>query len=71
MSLKAQRIAVLVDSENLEITVEQNYEPERGMKTSHVAYPDWKEIIPLVVGERTLIRCIYYKKKGTAHLFAV
>ncbi len=62
--LKAQRVAILVDSENLEISVSENFEPERGLKNTHRAYPDWKEIFPEVVGQRTVIRNIYYKKKG-------
>ena len=62
--LAAQRIAVLVDSENLEITVSQNYEPPRGKKSSHRAFPDWLEILPEVIANRSIFRNIYYKKRG-------
>lgn len=62
--LAAQRIAVLVDSENLEITVAQSYEPPRGKKSTHRAYPDWLEILPQVIGGREVFRSIYYKKRG-------
>lgn len=62
--LNSQRIAILTDSENLEITVTRHYEPEESLQNTHVAYPDWKEIIPLVTGDRTLIRNIYYKRRG-------
>jgi len=61
--LKAQRIAILVDSENLEISVSENYEAESKLRKSHIAYPDWTTIIPRVIGGRTLVRNIYYKKK--------
>ena len=46
--LTAQRIAILVDAENLEINVSQHYEPSRSERTTHIAYPDWKDIIPKV-----------------------
>jgi len=59
----AQRVAILVDSENLEITVAQNYEVPRTLRRTHRAYPNWKMILPLVTGRRTLIRNIYYKKQ--------
>ena len=62
--LAAQRIAILVDSENLEITVSQSYEPPRGKKKTHVAYPDWLQILPEVIGGRSVFRNIYYKKRG-------
>lgn len=62
--LKSQRMAILTDSENLEIAVTRHYEPEPEQKKTHLAYPDWKEIIPCVVGGRTLVRNIYYKKRG-------
>ena len=59
----SQRVAILVDSENLEITVTDNYEPLEGAKT-HVLYPDWMEIIPHVLSGRNLVRNIYYKKNN-------
>ena len=62
--LEPQRIAILVDSENLEISVSQNYEVPTREKRSHSAYPDWMHIIPKIVGERTLVRNIYYKKES-------
>ena len=62
--LKDQRVAILVDAENLEINVSDYYEPDRNERRTHVAYPDWKEIIPKVVKGRVLVRNIYYKKKG-------
>ena len=62
--LKSQRVAILVDSENLEITVSQHYEPPTKVRRTHLAYPDWIDIVPMVLKGRTLVRNIYYKKKG-------
>jgi len=62
--LVSQRIAILVDSENLEISVSENYEPERRLLKTHTAYPDWKVIVPLVAAKRNVVRNIYYKKRG-------
>lgn len=59
-----QRVAILVDSENLEISVDRHFEPPAGQKTTHRAYPDWMTIIPRVLAGRTLTRSIYYKKRG-------
>ena len=61
--LKSQRIALLVDSENLEISVSRFYEPAKALRQTHLAYPDWLKIIEKVVGNRTLVRNIYYKKR--------
>jgi uncharacterized LabA/DUF88 family protein len=61
--LLSQRIAILVDSENLEIAVSKNYEPHGPNKATHVVYPDWMKIIPSVTAKRALVRNIYYKKK--------
>ena len=62
--LAAQRLAILVDSENLEITVSQNYEPEKAQRLTHNAYPDWLTIMPMLITDRLVFRNIYYKKRG-------
>ena len=58
-----QKLAILVDSENLEISVNVDFEVDASLRKTHVAYPDWMTIIPRVVGDRTLVRNIYYKKR--------
>ena len=59
----AQRIAILVDSENIEIAAAQ---PDRADRTRGrlQTFPDWKIILRAIVGERSLIRLIYFKEKG-------
>lgn len=57
-----QRLAILVDSENLEISVQDLY--AKGRRASHAAYPNWLKIIPEIVSARGLVRNIYYKKRG-------
>lgn len=67
MVLKAQRVALFVDSENLEITVRTNYLVKAGSSATaqtHSIFPDWKTIIPEIVGDRQLVRTLYYKEKG-------
>lgn len=59
-----QRIAILVDSENLEINVSDHFEPTGRDKKNHLAYPNWRTIIPDAVRKRELVRLIYYKKRG-------
>ncbi len=59
-----QRVAILVDSENLEISVQKHFEPPAAKRSTHRAYPNWIKIIPRVIAGRTLTRSIYYKKRG-------
>jgi len=60
----SQRIAILVDAENIEINVSDHYEPAGGKKSGYLAYPDWKTIIPDIAKGRKIVRNIYYKKSG-------
>lgn len=78
-ALPSQRIAILVDSENLEITVSQSYgaagsrqvgrrdQTGGGLRSEknirRTVFPNWKRIIPDVVRNRTLVRSIYYKRR--------
>lgn len=62
--LSAQRLAILVDSENLEITAAQNYSSGKSHGAQRRVFPNWKVIIPEIVGKRALVRNIYYKQKG-------
>jgi uncharacterized LabA/DUF88 family protein len=56
---QAQRVSVLVDSENLEIAAEDMF----GLrKSKQIVYPNWKVIIPEILSGRELVRLIYYKK---------
>lgn len=59
-----QRVAILVDSENLEISVTDYHNPRSPKKSSSVAYPNWKKILPNILKKRLLVRNIYYKKQG-------
>ncbi len=52
--LASQRIALLVDSENVEIAI---------MRQSRSGRPNWQAIIDSVVNGRTLVRNVYYKKR--------
>ncbi|MFN8390655.1 MAG: NYN domain-containing protein [Bdellovibrionota bacterium] len=61
---KAQRIALFVDSENLEITVRQSYAGRRSSEARHGVFPDWRKIMPEVIGNREVVRTIYYKERG-------
>jgi len=62
--IEAQRVAILVDSENIEISVSEHYEPSAKERRTHIAYPDWLKIIPRVVAGRTVVRNIYYKERA-------
>ncbi len=61
---KSERVAVLVDSENLEISAHSRLRKRSGSREGRVSFPNWMTILPRVVGSRTLVRNIYYKKKG-------
>ena len=61
--MKGQRVAILVDSENIEIAVRKN-ETGRRKRSDFAMYPDWKKILPELVAGRTLVRLIYFKEKG-------
>jgi len=67
-----QRIAVLIDSENLEITVQNLFLKKNKNKAKttkktpakRVYYPEWKSIVNEIVQERTVVRLVYYKKQS-------
>jgi len=61
---KGERVAILVDSENLEISAFSRLKGGRRGAVARVTFPNWMTIIPRVVGARTLVRNIYYKKRG-------
>ena len=61
--MRAQRLTILVDSENLEIAVRQSI-ASKASRRSHGAFPDWHKILPELVGGRSLVRLIYFKEAG-------
>ena len=62
-SAPSQRIALLIDSETLEITVENMYASDQSDRKM-MYYPEWRSIVNDVVGDREVIRMIYYKKQA-------
>ena len=58
-----QRIALLIDSETLEITVENMYASNQSDRKM-MYYPEWRSIVNDVVEDREVIRMIYYKKQA-------
>jgi uncharacterized LabA/DUF88 family protein len=58
-----QRIALLIDSETLEITVENMF-TARQSERKMMYYPEWRSIVSDVVAGRDAVRLIYYKKQS-------
>ena len=58
-----QKIALLIDSENLEITVQTKFSDNKS-KHKKVFYPEWKSILQEVIRGRKVTRLIYYKKES-------
>lgn len=58
-----QRIAVLIDSETLEITVENMF-TSRSSEVKYMYYPEWRSIVSDVSGYRRIVRMVYYKKQS-------
>jgi len=59
----AQRIAVLIDSETLEITVENMF-ASRNSEVKYMYYPEWRSIVSDVSNQRRIVRMVYYKKQS-------
>lgn len=59
----AQRIAVLIDSETLEITVENMFSSYNS-EVKYMHYPEWRSIVSDVSNHRRIIRMVYYKKQS-------
>lgn len=60
---RSERIAILVDSENLEIAVHQQAGGSNS-RSKQTVFPEWKRILAELVGPRSLVRLIYFKEKG-------
>ncbi|MBS1269940.1 MAG: hypothetical protein MAG794_00892 [Gammaproteobacteria bacterium] len=58
-----QRIAVLIDSETLEITVENMFTTYNS-EVKYMYYPEWRSIVSDVANYRRIVRMIYYKKQS-------
>lgn len=61
--LSAQRIAVLIDSETLEITVENMFSSHNS-EVKYMYYPEWRSIVSDVSKQRRIVRMVYYKKQS-------
>ena len=59
----AQRIAVLIDSETLEITVENMF-ASHDSDVKYMYYPEWRSIVADVSRYRQIVRMVYYKKQS-------
>jgi len=59
----AQRIAVLIDSETLEITVENMF-PSYNSDVKYMYYPEWRSIVSDISNHRRIVRMVYYKKQS-------
>lgn len=58
-----QRIAVLIDSETLEITVENMFS-SYSSEVKYMYYPEWRSIVSDVSNHRRIVRMVYYKKQS-------
>lgn len=58
-----QRIAVLIDSETLEITVENMF-ASHNSDIKYMYYPEWRSIVSDVANQRRIVRMVYYKKQS-------
>jgi len=58
-----QRIAVLIDSETLEITVENMFSSHNS-EVKYMYYPEWRSIVGDVSDHRRIVRMVYYKKQS-------
>lgn len=58
-----QRIAVLIDSETLEITVENMFSSYNS-EVKYMYYPEWRAIVSDVSNHRRIVRMVYYKKQS-------
>ncbi len=60
---RGQRVAILVDSENVEIAVADS-SGEKRRRRAFNTFPDWRKILSELVGARSLVRLIYFKEKN-------
>jgi len=58
-----QRVAILIDSETLEITVENMF-ATRATDVKYMYYPEWRSIVSDVSNQRRIVRMVYYKKQS-------
>lgn len=58
-----QRIAILIDSETLEITVENMF-ASYNSEVKYMYYPEWRSIVSDVSRDRRIVRMVYYKKQS-------